>query len=117
MLKRISLGLLLAIVLLLAAVVLRTLATPSQQLAVAPAPRPDIDLQAAARRLSTAITFRTVSSLEDPAASLAEFDKLHVYLERQFPKVHATLKKEVVGQKALLYTWPGTDPKDRKSVV
>ncbi|WP_198969092.1 M20 family peptidase [Xylophilus sp. ASV27] len=110
MLKRISLGLLLAIVLLLAAVVLRTLATPSQQLAVAPAPRPDIDLQAAARRLSTAITFRTVSSLEDPAASLAEFDKLHVYLERQFPKVHATLKKEVVGQKALLYTWPGTDP-------
>jgi hypothetical protein len=98
MLKRIFLGFLLAIVLLVAVVAVKTWTTRSQQTAVAPAAKLDIDVQAAARRLATAITFRTVSGLQDPAASAAEFDKLHAYLEAQFPKVHATLKREVVRQ-------------------
>lgn len=109
MLKRILLGLLLALVALAAVVAVKTWTTPSRQLAVAPAPKLDIDLQAAAKRLAGAIPIRTVSSLDDPAANLAEFDRLHAYLEQSFPKVHATLKKEVVGQKALLYTWTGSD--------
>ncbi len=109
MLKRILLGLLLALVALAAVVAVKTWTTPSRQLAVAPAPKLDIDLQAAAKRLAGAIPIRTVSSLDDPAANLAEFDRLHAYLEQNFPKVHATLKKEVVGQKALLYTWTGSD--------
>jgi carboxypeptidase PM20D1 len=110
MLKRIFLGLLLVLVALAAAVAVKTWTTPSRQLAVAPAPKPEIDLQAAAKRLAGAIPIRTVSSLDDPAANLAEFDRLHAYLEQNFPKVHATLKREVVGQKALLYTWTGSDP-------
>jgi carboxypeptidase PM20D1 len=109
MLKRILLGLLLALVALAAVVAVKTWTTPSRQLAVAPAPKLDIDLQAAAKRLAGAIPIRTVSSLDDPAANLAEFDRLHAYLEQNFPKVHATLEKEVVGQKALLYTWTGSD--------
>ncbi|MDM0073541.1 M20 family peptidase [Variovorax sp. J2P1-59] len=111
MLKRVSLALLLVLAALAAAVAVNTWRTPSRQLAVAPAPALPIDAEAAAKRLSEAIRFRTVSSLEDPAANNAEFDKLHAYLAQQFPKVHATLKKEVVGQKALLYTWTGSDPK------
>jgi carboxypeptidase PM20D1 len=113
MLKRIFLGLLLVLVALVAAVAVKTWTTPSRQLAVAPAPKLSIDLEAAAQRLAGAIPIRTVSSLDDPAANLAEFDRLHAYLEQQFPKVHATLKKEVVGRKALLYTWPGSDPAAR----
>ncbi|WP_395352393.1 M20 family peptidase [Variovorax sp. UC122_21] len=109
MLKRIFLGLLLVLVALAAVVAVKTWTTPSRQLAVAPSPKPEIDLQAAAKRLAGAIPIRTVSSLDDPAANLAEFDKLHAYLAQNFPKVHATLKKEVVGQKALLYTWTGSD--------
>jgi carboxypeptidase PM20D1 len=110
MLKRIFLGLLLVLVALVAAVAVKAWTMPSRQLAVAPAPKLSIDLQAAAQRLAGAIPIRTVSSLDDPAASGAEFDRLHAYLKQQYPKVHATLKKEVVGQKALLYTWPGSDP-------
>ncbi|QRF54999.1 M20 family peptidase [Variovorax paradoxus] len=109
MLKRIFLGLLLVLVALAAVVAVKTWTTPSRQLAVAPSPKPEIDLQAAAKRLAGAIPIRTVSSLDDPAANLAEFDKLHAYLAQNFPKVHATLKKELVGQKALLYTWTGSD--------
>jgi len=110
MLKRVSLALLLVLLALVAAVAVNTWRTPSRQLGVAPAPALPIDKEAAAKRLSGAIQFRTVSSLEDPAANNAEFDKLHAYLAQQFPKVHSTLKKEVVGQKALLYTWTGSDP-------
>ncbi|MDN8615906.1 M20 family peptidase [Variovorax ginsengisoli] len=110
MVKRVFLALLLVPVALAAAVAVNTWRTPSRQLAVAPAPKLAIDVQAAARRLAGAIPFRTVSSLDNPTGNDAEFDKLHAYLAEQFPKVHATLKKEVVGQKALLYTWAGSDP-------
>ena len=33
------------------------------------------------------------------------------YLAQRYPKVHATLKREVVGGTSLLYTWHGSDPK------
>jgi carboxypeptidase PM20D1 len=110
MVKRVFLALLLVLVALAAAVAVNTWRTPSRQIAVASAPQLAIDVQAAAKRLAGAIPFRTVSSLDNPAGNDAEFDKLHAYLAEQFPKVHATLKKEVVGQKALLYTWAGSDP-------
>ncbi|MEP6723953.1 MAG: M20 family peptidase [Variovorax sp.] len=110
MIKRAFLALLLVLLALAAAIAVNTLRTPSRQVAVEPVPRLAIDAQAAAKRLAGAIPMRTVSSLDDAKGNDAEFDKLHAYLAQQFPKVHATLKKEVVGQKALLYTWAGTDP-------
>jgi carboxypeptidase PM20D1 len=110
MVKRVFLAVLLVLVVLAAAVAVHTWRTPSRQVAAAPAPALAIDVQAAARRLAGAIPLRTVSSLDDPVANAAEFDKLHAYLEQQFPRLHAALKKEVVGQKALLYTWTGSDP-------
>lgn len=110
MIKRVLLGLLLVLVALAAVVAVKTWTMPSRQIAVAPAPKLSIDIDAAAKRLAGAIPLRTVSSLENVSGNNAEFDKLHAYLAQQFPKVHATLKREVVGQKALLYTWTGSDP-------
>ncbi len=111
MLKRAFLALVLVVAALAAAMAVNTWRTPSRQVAVAAAPALSTELQAAARRLAGGIRFRTVSSLDDPAGNSAEFDKLHAYLAEQFPMVHATLRKEVVGQHALLYTWTGSDPK------
>ncbi len=110
MIKRVLLALLLVLLALVAAVAVNTWRTPSRQIAVPAAPRLSFDVDAAAKRLAGAIAFRTVSSLDDIAGNNAEFDKLHAYLAQQFPRVHATLKKEVVGQKALLFTWAGSDP-------
>ncbi len=109
MLKRVFGALLVVVLALVAVLAIGTWRTPSRQLAIAPAAELAVDVQAAVRRLGGAIPIRTVSSLEDAAGSAAEFDKLHAYLAAQFPKLHATLKKEVVGQKALLYTWAGSD--------
>ena len=111
--KRIVLVLLLALVALAAAVGIKTWRTPSRQVSVTPIQKAPVDVQAVVKRLSGAIVFKTISSLDDAEYSGDEFKKLQAYLEQQFPKLHATLKKEVVGGHSLLYTWEGSDAKAR----
>ena len=111
MIKRVLIffaGLLLVLALALA---VNTLRQGSRQLQVAPAPPLAFDADAVADKLAGAIRFRTIASLDDPAASEAEFRRLHAYLEQRFPLLHARLRREVVGGLSLLYTWPGADPK------
>jgi carboxypeptidase PM20D1 len=109
-LKRVLLALLLGLLLLAGAVAINTWRTPSRQLPVVAPAKLAVDPQAVAMRLSGAISTRTVASFEDAQQGAAEFEKLHVYIAQQFPRLHATLKREVVGRHALLYTWPGSDP-------
>ena len=111
MLKRILLAVLGLVLLLVAAVAANTLRQGSRQLQVAPAPALAVDEKAAAEHLAGAVRFQTIASREDPDANGAEFRKLHDYLRERYPRVHATLKREVVSGYSLLYTWPGSDPK------
>ncbi|MCJ0763272.1 M20 family peptidase [Variovorax terrae] len=110
MIKRIFLALVGVIVLLAAAVGLKTAMTPSRQLAIRPVTPVAVDEAAAASRLAAAVRLRTISDKDDAKANDAEFKKLHAHIEQSFPKVAATLKREVIGQNSLLYTWQGTDP-------
>lgn len=102
------LGLLLALILIIAG---KTLLTPSKQLNIAPEKPVAVDSAAAAGRLSTAVKLQTISSATDPEASADAFKALHQHMQTSFPKMHAALKRELVGSYGLLYTWPGTDPK------
>jgi carboxypeptidase PM20D1 len=70
----------------------------------------EIDEQAAATRLGDAVRFRTVSVRLGQPIDGAAFLGLHDFLARSYPKVHATLKREIVGSYSLLYTWAGSDP-------
>jgi carboxypeptidase PM20D1 len=70
---------------------------------------PPIDVPAAAERLGAAIRCPTIS-LGSPGSDPAALDCLHDVLESAFPRVHQTLEREVVGHRALLYRWRGTDP-------
>ncbi|HWI81243.1 M20 family peptidase [Ramlibacter sp.] len=113
MVKR-ALWMVLGVLLLLAAAVaVNTLRQGSRQLQVPPAPSIAVDEAAAADRLAGAIRFRTVSSLEQPQLNADQFRGLHAYLQQRYPRVHATLKREVVGELGLLYTWPGSDANTR----
>jgi len=68
-----------------------------------------VDKEAAAQHLSEAIQIETISH-EDPADNVAaNFDHLHAVLEKNFPLVRKTMKREVIGEASLLYTWPGKD--------
>ncbi|WBY01997.1 M20 family peptidase [Ramlibacter tataouinensis] len=113
MLKRVLLAVLGLVLLLAAAVAVNTLRQGSRQLQVPPAPPLALDANAVADKLAGAIRFRTESSLADPQANAEEFRKLHAYLEQRFPRLHATLQRELVGGLSLLYTWRGTDPDAR----
>lgn len=110
MIKRVLLVVLALVLLLVAAVAVNTLRQGSRQLQVPPAPPLAIDEQALADKLAGAIRFRTIASREDPNGSAAEFQKLHAYLAQRFPRLHASLEREVVGGYSLLYTWRGSDP-------
>ncbi|MCW5648157.1 MAG: M20 family peptidase [Ramlibacter sp.] len=111
MIKRVLLALGGLVLLLVAAVAVNTVRQGSRQIDVPAAPPLAVDEKGVADKLSGAIRFKTVSSHDDPRLNVDEFRKLHAYLEQRFPRVHATLKREVVGGLSLLYTWPGSDPK------
>lgn len=62
-----------------------------------------------AERLAGAVRIPTISH-EDPARfDAAAFRELHAHLQRSFPRAHAELRREIVGEHSLLYTWAGTD--------
>ncbi len=109
MIKRILLGLLALLLLLAVVVVVNTFRQGSRQLDVPPAAALAVDEAGAAQRLAGAIRLQTISSQADPAQNAAEFRKLHDFLAAQYPKTHAALKREIVGELSLLYTWPGSD--------
>ncbi len=110
MIKKILLAVLAAVLLLAAAVAVNTVRKGSRQLSVPPLPPLAIDENAVAQRLAQAVRLKTVSSASDAQLNADQFEALHALLEKQFPLVHARLKRETVGGLSLLYTWPGSDP-------
>ena len=110
MIKRVLLFVLAAVLLLVVAVAANTWRQGSRQLQVPAAPPFALDNEAVADKLAGALRFQTVSSLTDAQLNAAEFQKLHAYLQQRFPKLHATLQREMVGGLSLLYTWKGSDP-------
>ena len=104
---------LLGIVVLMLALVVgaKTLLTPSRQLAVTPVAPVAVDVAAASERLGAAVRLKTIAMPNDVDANAAEFTGLHAHLQASFPKAHALLQREVIGQYGLLYTWLGSDAK------
>ena len=108
--RRGLLGLVLLLVTLALVVGAKTLLTSSRQIAVQPITPVAVDAEQVAARLGAAVRFKTISSDTDPNLSKDEFEKFHAFLAKTFPRVHAQLKREVVGGQSLLYTWTGSDP-------
>lgn len=108
--KRIG-ALALALVGVLAAIVsVRTAVFRSHQLHPEPVAI-EVDAHAAAAHLAEAVRLPTVS-VQGRAASRetdAAFAELHALFERTYPRVHATLTREVIGR-GVLYTWRGSSP-------
>lgn len=69
----------------------------------------DLDVQSAAEKLGSAITFKTVSSQNASEVDDEQFKKEHQFIEDSFPLIHQHLKREVINGCSLLYTWKGRD--------
>lgn len=109
MVKRVVLGLLALLMLLALAVGINTWRKGSRQVQVAPVPTLAVDEARLAESLAGAIRARTISAFDDAALNADQFQALQAHLQARFPRLHAALQREVVGQLSLLYTWPGSD--------
>jgi carboxypeptidase PM20D1 len=87
----------------------RTLTLRSRQIEIEPVAARGIDAEAAAGRLAEALRLRTISWELDRPPEAEAFRALHALIRRAFPRVHASLEREVVNEHSLLYRWPGSD--------
>ncbi|MCH4293001.1 M20 family peptidase [Shewanella sp. 3B26] len=72
-----------------------------------------VDLDGAAKRLSKAVQFPTISNQDRSDFDEAAFNGYHKFIEQSYPLVHKTLKRELVGEPrpfSLIYTWEGKNP-------
>lgn len=76
---------------------------------IGPASAP-VDRAAAAERLAEILRYPTLSWPEPERFDREAFLGLQDALKRAFPRVHASLSRESVGDLSLLYCWPGSDP-------
>ncbi|MDP9202431.1 MAG: M20/M25/M40 family metallo-hydrolase [Gemmatimonadota bacterium] len=107
--KRIAIVLGMVLLVLVAVVTLRTIRfVPSHSDTAAIAPLTSKNDSVLAEHLAGAVRIRTVS-YQDSTPRRAALAELHAYLARTFPRTHATLGHEVVGDSNLLFTWAGTD--------
>jgi carboxypeptidase PM20D1 len=104
-----------AVSVLLAFVLVRAVTMPSRQLdAASPRALPRVDASRAAGNLGEAIRQPTVSirQADDDAQQGGRpeaFIALHRVLAQRYPRVHATLDREIVADHSLLYRWRGSD--------
>jgi len=71
---------------------------------------PALQLQTGAvERFAAAIQFKTISGRDGEAATGEEFNRFHKFLRLSFPRAHATLGREIIGEHSLLCTWQGRD--------
>lgn len=110
MLLNILIVLLVALLLLAAFILIRAVMFPRRLKMVEPVELPEVDGAAAVRNLSEIVRLETVSHVEASDVDSAAFTSLHLALARQYPHVHTTLRREVVSEYSLLYTWVGSQP-------
>jgi carboxypeptidase PM20D1 len=100
----------LALGVLVAVLLTRTLTVASRQIELPPAPDLPVDARAAAERLAEAVRLETVTHQDRSQDDRAAFEALHALLRRSYPRAHEVLDVETVADLSLLYTWRGTDP-------
>ena len=98
--------------------IIRALATP--RAAPQAAPLADAALEEAAGvedALATAVKRATISYYDESREDEAAFAAFKKDLAGLFPKAHAAMKREEIGNRALLYTWAGSNEKLAPAVM
>ena len=108
MLKTFTAAILLLFAMIVAVVLIRTVTSTRRSVAVRPLAPIPVDASAALDRFAGSLRIRTISQpLQPPDAPAMQ--AFRDYLERNFPRVHAAMHREIVGPGAVLFTWPGSD--------
>ncbi len=101
--------LLIALLALAAIVLWRTVNFGKTNPPVEPFNAEPVDVNAVAEHLASAIRCQTVSN-ENHLPAADALHQLHGELERMYPRIHATLQRQLINEFSLLYHWQGSDP-------
>ncbi|HMT45365.1 MAG TPA: M20 family peptidase [Chakrabartia sp.] len=71
---------------------------------------PAFDEAAAARNLSAAVRFKTVSHQDAAENDWSQWSALHGWLQSTYPLMHKAMVREMVADQTLLFRWDGSDP-------
>ncbi|PJZ55454.1 M20 family peptidase [Leptospira barantonii] len=69
-----------------------------------------VPIDAAVKRLSKSIRFKTVSSLENPFLNADQFLALNRHIEESYPLLNSKLVKTKINDSSFFYEWKGSDP-------
>lgn len=112
---KVGLGLLAIVVVMVAVVAYRTAtfkpASAVDVSAIKVAAPLAVDQDKAAQHLSESIQIQTVSHQDKAENDWAQWDRLHAWLATTYPAAHKAMTREILPNKALVYTWTGSDPK------
>jgi len=97
-------------------ILLRTLFFSPKQKKVKPREVVHIDGKSVAERLGLAVQYKTVSFHDPEKFDRNAFTGLHRLFQTLYPQVHNQLKREVINDYSLLYTWEGQNP-DLKPIM
>jgi carboxypeptidase PM20D1 len=97
------------LIFLVAIMLIRTTRMMKSHIDVEPVELVAVDQERAALHLAQAIRIKTISQ-ERGKINLKVFNQLHEMLENAYPLVHQQLKREVISDATLLFTWQGKQP-------
>ncbi len=103
-------SLIVLVTILLLFILIRTFSFGKKEARPVPASTLSVNGKRLTESLSKAIQCQTISFREGEIPDCQELSKLRSLLEQQFPLMHQHLKKELINENALLYTWQGSDP-------
>ena len=115
--KKVILAVLLSIIVLFSAMLFKMATFTSKQIEVDPVSDIKVDIHQAAVKLSRLIQCKTISAQEKPDFDTAEFIAFHQILEKSFPRIHNHLKRDVINNFSLLYTWNGSDDSLKPNIL
>jgi carboxypeptidase PM20D1 len=98
------------IAILVGVLAFNTLTRTSRQIDVAPIAREPVDEDAVSKRLAVAIQLQTIADVSDPDKNADAFGGMLALIEANYPAFTAAVKRDVVANYSLLYTWQGSDP-------
>jgi len=103
----IGIALVLILVFALAFMLLRALLFPIGQKDVESLEPLEVDGRSVAEHLGLAVQYKTIAHADQEQIDGEPFEGLHRLLETLYPQVHKKLKRELINEYSLLYTWKG----------
>lgn len=111
-----GIGLLVLLLFLVGFVILKTILFSPSQKEIKSRELIKVDGNSVAERLGLAVQFKTIAYNEHEKIDANAFLGLQRLFQTLYPQVHAQLKREVIHDYTLLYTWEGKNP-DLKPIM